>query len=191
MLQNWTADTLLPLLVNHWLRIRGQVIPGSAIPAHHQSKTNPSGCHLISYSVVFGEGLASWWWQRCHSRFPQRWNSVEIGSPALGVLTLGIRIHNRMGRTNYPDTSLRGICKWLQGNGKQNWHPLNNPLTFLFSLRDAVSVALWHVCANIYTVLVPWGLVHAHIYFCVGGCCFYCSQMRTSRMNVGYENSCA
>lgn len=62
--------------------------------------------------LCLGKGSPTGWWQHSQSHFPQRWNSVEIGSPALGVLTLGIRMHNRMGRkrTNYPDTSLRGIC---------------------------------------------------------------------------------
>lgn len=76
-------------------------------------------------------------------------------------------------RTNYPDTFMRDLCNWLQRNVKQNWHPLNNPLTFLFSLKKAVSITLWHVCTNIYTIFVPWGFVHVHIYFYVGGCCLY------------------
>lgn len=143
---------------------------------------------------MFGAGLASWWWQRCHFHFPQRWNNVEIGSPALGVLTLGIRIHNRMGRkrTNYPDTSLRGICKWVHGNGKQNWHALNNPLTFLFSLRKTVSVTLWHVCANIHSTLYLFPeelFVHIFIFaWVVVDFITILSQMRTGATNVGCEN---
>lgn len=40
---------------------------------------------LIGYSVTFGEGLDRRRWQRCHSpQFPQRWNGMVIGSPALG-----------------------------------------------------------------------------------------------------------
>lgn len=130
---------------------------------------------------------ASWWWQRCHSHFPQRWNNVEIGSPALGVLTLGIRIHNRMGRnwTNYPDTSLRGICKWRQGNGKQNWHPLNNPLTFVFSLKKAVCVTLWHACTNTLYLSPEDSFVHIFIYVWVVVFIIIFSQMRTGTLNVG------
>lgn len=53
---------------------------------------------LATWSAARKGGLTSWWWQCCHSCFPQRWNSAEIGSLELAVLTLGIRIHNRMGR---------------------------------------------------------------------------------------------
>lgn len=135
--------------------------------------------NLIGYSVVFGEGLARWWWQNCRSpHFPQRWNGVVIGSPALGVLTLGIRIHNRMWRKR---KKIIQILLWeasvsdCRETEKHHWHPLNNPLTSLFSLKKAVSEPLWHVCSNIYTVFVPWGFLPAHIYFCAGGCYFYYS----------------
>ena len=98
---------------------------------------------------------------------------MGIGRPGLGVLTLGIRIHYRMGRkrTNYPNTSLRGICMSLQGIRKQNWHPFKNLLTFLFSLKK---MYVLH-CAMPVLIFGSQGPFLVHIYFCVGGgrFCYY------------------
>lgn len=189
--ENWAADFSLRLLILQKTRLKPQ--------AQDQKVSNFRFCSSSSSPIKEGSwGLlpdqlqsrpASWWWQRCHSHSPQGWNSVEIGSPELGVLTLGIRIHNRMGRER--NKLSRYFFERHQGDGKHNCHLLKNPLTLrVFSQKGLVCFSvtcLFYIYALylspedlfLYIFIFEWAVVVFSIIL---------SHMSKDKTNVGYEN---